>query len=136
MASNWDSADVNESTVLCGADLHEVSLRGANLSPANLRNANLRYADLSRGNLKNADLRGAKLDHANLTEADLTEAEMADADLTRALLVALKGKSASILVRDTFTMSEVLRFISQMLSDNISPPIRKSRNACILIPNN
>ena len=82
------------------ADLHDASLRYANLTSASLNDANLSYANLTGAdltgaslsaillyaNLTGADLTGADLDRAYLAYADLTGADLAGANLSGAIL--------------------------------------------------
>ncbi|EGF6533287.1 pentapeptide repeat-containing protein [Salmonella enterica] len=63
---------------LCGADLCDANLCGANLCDANLRGANLRGANLCDANLRGADLCGANLCDANLRGANLRGADLPD----------------------------------------------------------
>ena len=63
------------------AILHEVDLRGVDLSWADLRGANLRGADLSGANLRGADLSGANLHEVDLSGVDLSWADLRGADL-------------------------------------------------------
>lgn len=66
---------------LRGADLHEVILRGADLSYTNLLYTNLRGTDLSSTKLFEANFRGANLREANLCGSDLSYAKLPGAKL-------------------------------------------------------
>lgn len=83
------------------ADLHQVYLRGANLSSALLADADLHGADLIRADLREADLEGAdlhkaKLRRANLHRAELRWADLRHADLSRADLEGADLKDADL----------------------------------------
>jgi hypothetical protein len=83
------------------ADLHQVYLRGANLSSALLADADLHGADLIRADLRDADLEGAdlhkaKLRRANLHRAELRWADLRHADLSRADLEGADLKDADL----------------------------------------
>ena len=76
----WENMKAN----LCGADLREANLCGADLCGADLREANLCEANLCGADLRGANLCGANLCGANLREADLREANLCGADLREA----------------------------------------------------
>ena len=83
------------------ADLHQVCLRGANLSSALLADADLHGADLIRADLRDADLEGAdlhkaRLRRANLHRAELRWADLRHADLSRADLEGADLKDADL----------------------------------------
>jgi uncharacterized protein YjbI with pentapeptide repeats len=61
---------------LDGADLSELTLRGACLKYADLRFADLKGADLEGANLYRTDFRGSDLSRADLKRANLTEANL------------------------------------------------------------
>jgi hypothetical protein len=71
---------------LPGADLHDATLRRAQLTGTNLRLAYLYRADLTGAYLARANLTRAYLIRAILARADLTEADLTDADLPGANL--------------------------------------------------
>ncbi len=76
---------------LCGAELWDANLEGANLRDADLKGAELWDANLEGANLRDADLQGAKLGGADLQgafllEADLQGANLGHADLQGAVL--------------------------------------------------
>ncbi|EBI3073288.1 pentapeptide repeat-containing protein [Salmonella enterica] len=71
---------------LCGANLRDADLCGADLRGANLCGANLRDADLCGADLRGADLCGADLRGANLCGANLCDADLRGADLRGANL--------------------------------------------------
>ena len=73
--------DGGERANLCGADLRDADLRGADLCDANLCGANLYDTDLYGADLRDADLRGANLYGADLHNADLRDADLRGADL-------------------------------------------------------
>ena len=66
---------------LCGADLCDADLCDADLCGADLRNADLCGADLCDADLRNAGLCGADLCDADLCDADLRDADLRDANL-------------------------------------------------------
>lgn len=79
--NSWRRRNPGKVPKLCGADLHGIDLRSANLSRANLVGADLSYA-----NLRGADLRCANLNDANLTGAILETARLKGADVQRGFL--------------------------------------------------
>ncbi|EJP2059734.1 pentapeptide repeat-containing protein [Salmonella enterica] len=81
---------------LCGADLCDANLCGANLCDANLRGANLRGANLCDANLRGADLRGADLRGANLCDANLRGADLCGANLCDANLRGANLRGANL----------------------------------------
>ncbi|EMA3948538.1 pentapeptide repeat-containing protein [Salmonella enterica] len=85
---------------LCGADLRDAYLLGANLLGADLRDANLRDADLCGANLFGADLRDADLCGANLFGADLRDANLRGANLLGADLRDANLRGANLLGAD------------------------------------
>jgi DNA-binding PadR family transcriptional regulator len=73
-------------------DLHQISLRGANLirasfKGANFMESNFTEANLMFANLREANLEGTNLMRANLMRANLTEAYLSKANLTLANLM-------------------------------------------------
>jgi len=67
---------------LCGADLREADLRGANLYGVDLREANLRGANLSGVDLRETDLRGTDLRETDLYGANLYGVDLRGANLS------------------------------------------------------
>lgn len=92
---DWSGTDFR-SFILRTADLHAVTLVGANFENTDLVRANLREANLSRANLRLADLRGANLREAILTEADLGGADLRGAYLNAANLRRAILKNADL----------------------------------------
>jgi uncharacterized protein YjbI with pentapeptide repeats len=71
-----------QQSLLSGAPLNQVFLRGADLRKADLREANLVNANLSEANLSGANLSGAYLCNANFDRAILSHANLHGADLS------------------------------------------------------
>lgn len=107
----WRKRHENIQVDLAKADLHRLSLEGANLtwsclmgadlSEANLFHADLFGAELNGANLSKAELHGAVLIEASLRDADLAGADcdgilIADADLTSANLVGARLGGAEL----------------------------------------
>ena len=69
--NSWRSENPNTLPDFSGADLSQVSLRGAFLAGANLEASSLVSADLEKAIIWEANLQNANLQSANLEEADL-----------------------------------------------------------------
>jgi uncharacterized protein YjbI with pentapeptide repeats len=82
--NSWRSEDPNTLPDFSGAELSQISLRGAFLAGANLEGASLVSADLGKAIIWGANLQKANLQSANLEEADLFEANLKSVNLLRA----------------------------------------------------
>jgi len=91
----------NETSILKGASMEEMNLKGLNLSNINLSEANLEKADLSQTDLSQSNLSQANLRNANLSNAFmwltiLIEAGLRDANLSNAGLYNANMQEAKL----------------------------------------
>jgi uncharacterized protein YjbI with pentapeptide repeats len=89
--------NVNNDSRTKHLSLHDVSLRGADLSEANFDRADFSGSDLSDANLERATLIGANIGQAQLTEASLVGAILNETELTGAVLQGADLTQASLI---------------------------------------